>query len=231
MEHLARVTGSRRFRLSHRLSRFLQFAVNEALEGHRERLKEYVIGVEVFQRTEAFDPRIDSIVRVEAGRLRTKLLLYYRTEGRDDEIRILFSRGSYVPRFFHCRTAPPEPVRDSRRVLIVGEDRLFCRDMADGLESAGFDAIVAGHETAAAHIEAHEPGVVVLAGQAREFDHIENACSRLRVPLVRVTGYDAASRDENGNMSRGYVVKPFAGADLGSLVQMALEGEPAVAAN
>jgi CheY-like chemotaxis protein len=232
LDHLQRVTSSRRFRLSHRLSRFLHFAVHEALEGNRERLKEYVIGVEVFQRTEAFDPRVDSIVRVEAGRLRTKLLMYYRTEGREDEVRIHFNRGSYVPRFYRCSPIPAqrnEAARDSRRVLIVGEDRLFCRDMATGLESAGFEAIIATHEMAVARMAEQEPRVELDAGLSPDFDNIENTCNRLQVPLVRVTGYDASVPQDAGTLgSRGYLLKPFAGVDLGSIVQMALANEPTV---
>jgi serine/threonine-protein kinase len=60
-------------------------------------LKEYLVGVEVFNKLETFDPRIDSIVRVEARRLRSKLERYYQTEGRDDEVVIQFRKGSYVP--------------------------------------------------------------------------------------------------------------------------------------
>ena len=60
-------------------------------------MKEYLVGVEVFNKMETFDPRIDSIVRVEARRLRSKLERYYQTEGREDQIVIQFRKGSYVP--------------------------------------------------------------------------------------------------------------------------------------
>src|SRR5713226_3837618 len=84
---LDRILASRVFVHSHRIRRFLQFVVEECLRGQQHRLKEYLIGLEVFNRLEAFDPRVDSIVRVEARRLRTKLHEYYQTEGQEDAIR------------------------------------------------------------------------------------------------------------------------------------------------
>src|ERR1035438_7325679 len=98
---LDQILCSRVFIQSHRIRRFLQFIVEESLLGQPHRLKEYPIGLEVFDRREAFDPRVDSIVRVEARRLRNKLEEYYRTEGRDDHVRILLRKGSYMPVFEH----------------------------------------------------------------------------------------------------------------------------------
>jgi len=98
------ILRSRAFIQSHRIRRFLQFVVEESLLGQPHRLKEYLIGLEVFDRREAFDPRVDSIVRVEARRLRYKLEEYYRSEGREDGIRIVLRKGSYVP-IFEYRSA------------------------------------------------------------------------------------------------------------------------------
>jgi hypothetical protein len=69
------------------------------LDGRTEPLKEYVIGVEVFDKDESFDPRVDAIVRVEAGRLRTKIKEYYGEEGRSDPVRIEIAKRCYVPKF------------------------------------------------------------------------------------------------------------------------------------
>jgi tetratricopeptide (TPR) repeat protein len=93
------ILRSRAFIQSHRIRRFLQFVVEESLLGQPHRLKEYLIGLEVFDRREAFDPRVDSIVRVEARRLRYKIEEYYRNEGREDAVRIILRKGSYVPVF------------------------------------------------------------------------------------------------------------------------------------
>lgn len=94
---LDRILSSATFIRSKRLGRFLRFTVEQCLEGRQNSLKEYLVGVEVFNKMETFDPRIDSIVRVEARRLRSKLERYYQTEGREDQIVIQFRKGSYVP--------------------------------------------------------------------------------------------------------------------------------------
>jgi TolB-like protein len=94
---LDRVLSSATFIRSKRLGRFLRFTVEQCLDGRQNALKEYLVGVEVFNKLETFDPRIDSIVRVEARRLRSKLERYYQTEGREDQVVIQFRKGSYVP--------------------------------------------------------------------------------------------------------------------------------------
>jgi TolB-like protein len=82
-----------------RLKRFLRLAVEEVLQGRGGQLKEYLIGVEVFDRHHSYDPQTDPIVRVEAYRLRSKLEEYYRTEGRRDQVSIELPKGRYVPVF------------------------------------------------------------------------------------------------------------------------------------
>ena len=102
---LDQILRSRAFIQSHRIRRFLQFIVEESLLGQPHRLKEYLIGLEVFDRREVFDPRVDSIVRVEARRLRGKLEEYYRNEGREDQVHIILRKGSYVPIFEYRNAA------------------------------------------------------------------------------------------------------------------------------
>ena len=96
---LERILLSPGFAGSARIKRFLRFVVEQQLAGQGDKLKEYAIGVEVFDRKEPYDPRLDSIVRVEAGRLRSKLDEYYASEGAADEICIGVPLGSYVPVF------------------------------------------------------------------------------------------------------------------------------------
>src|SRR6516162_4618611 len=98
-EHLSAILTSEIFIRSERLSRFLRYVVERTLEGRGKEINEYSIGVEVYDRPTAFDPRIDSTVRVEAGRLRAKLREYYEAEGRDSAIRIQLPKGSYSPSF------------------------------------------------------------------------------------------------------------------------------------
>jgi adenylate cyclase len=94
---LDRLLASAVFANAGRMSRFLKFVVEQTLAGEGERLKEYVIGVEVFDRDASYDPRLDSIVRVEAARLRSKLAEYYAGEGRDDAVVLRLPKGGYAP--------------------------------------------------------------------------------------------------------------------------------------
>ena len=73
--------------------------VERTLAGAAHELKEYAIGVEVFDRKASYDPRVDPIVRVEARRLRSKLAAFYEAEGKGSEIVISLPKGSYAPRF------------------------------------------------------------------------------------------------------------------------------------
>ena len=96
---LGRILESPEFMASDKQRKFLQFVVDEALEGRGSQLKGYTIAVEVYGRTENFDPQLDPIVRVEAGRLRRALERYYLTAGNDDLVQISIPKGGYVPAF------------------------------------------------------------------------------------------------------------------------------------
>jgi adenylate cyclase len=98
-KHLDRILESQTFAEAQALRRFLKFIVSTALQNNQDRIKEYILGTEVFGRRESFDPRIDPIVRVEARRLRAKLDTYYETEGRNDKVLIHIPKGSYIPLF------------------------------------------------------------------------------------------------------------------------------------
>ena len=92
-----RITSSEFFAGAERLCRFLRFTVECKLAGRAEQVKEYVIGREVFDRGNDFDPRIDPIVRVEARRLRSRLTEYFAGPGRDEPLRIEYPKGGYLP--------------------------------------------------------------------------------------------------------------------------------------
>jgi len=103
---LSRILASRGFRNSPRIQRFLQLAVQRTLAGQTDQLKEYVLGRDVFDRGVDFDPRADSIVRVEARRLRRKLGEYYREVSGTDPVAISFPLGSYVAEFARIPESP-----------------------------------------------------------------------------------------------------------------------------
>jgi TolB-like protein len=106
---LERVLGSDTFASAARLSRFLRYVVERTLAGEGDGLKEYAIGVEVFDRDADYDPRIDSIVRVEAARLRTKLAEYYFGPGAADPVIIGMRKGGYAPDFAERATDRVRP--------------------------------------------------------------------------------------------------------------------------
>ena len=106
---LGQILASADFAQSGRINAFLSFVVEETLAGRSDRLKEYTIATTVFERDESFDPQTNTIVRVEAGRLRRRLERYYLTEGREDPVRIDLPKGTYVPLFRTARPADPAP--------------------------------------------------------------------------------------------------------------------------
>ena len=97
--HLKKVLSSQSFKEADRLKQFLQYMVLETLSGRAGCLKEFQLAVDVFDKPASFDPRLDPIVRVQAGRLRAKLKDYYGIEGSDDVVQIHVPRGSYIPLF------------------------------------------------------------------------------------------------------------------------------------
>jgi len=98
-EQLAKILASRTFKSAEGQRAFLRYTVEEVLAGRGPEIKEYLIGVEVFHRGEAFDPRLDPIVRTQARKLRAKLDKYYETEGARDALRVDLPKGAYVPSF------------------------------------------------------------------------------------------------------------------------------------
>src|SRR5262249_10895692 len=99
LAELDRILSCRALHGPDSLKAFLRFVVDRSIENQESQLKEYVIATEVFGRGRDFDSRVDSVVRVQAGRLRTKLHEYYETEGKDDGIIINLPKGQYTPVF------------------------------------------------------------------------------------------------------------------------------------
>ncbi len=112
---LERILASDGFAGAERIRRFLRFVVETKIRGEEAQLKEYVIGREVFDRGESYDPRTDPIVRVEARRLRSKLEEYYAGPGRADPLRITIPKGNYAPVVEEAKESPTA----SRRVFIM----------------------------------------------------------------------------------------------------------------
>ena len=135
---LDRILASATFSSADRMSGFLRYVVERALAGEGDQIKEYVIGVAVFGRGDDYDPRLDSIVRVEARRLRTKLDEYYAAGGRDDTIVIAIPRGSYSPTFEQRTPQPAAPAIETRAQAVATTQR-----WRPGLVALGLALIVA----------------------------------------------------------------------------------------
>jgi len=108
-EELHAVLRSALFVRSPALAHLLTYVCEKAFLGEEDRIKEYSIAVDVFGRSADFEQDSDSIVRVEANRLRKRLAEYYKSDGAGNQLRITIPVGQYVPVFeTHLPVSPPE---------------------------------------------------------------------------------------------------------------------------
>jgi TolB-like protein len=98
-EQLTKILQSSPFKSSRILTDFLKYIVSETLEGKDQFLKEYVIATSVLGKDADFNPQLDAIVRIHAGRLRNQLEKYYALEGKNEPIKISIPKGRYIPVF------------------------------------------------------------------------------------------------------------------------------------
>jgi len=104
---LKAVLESQDFVRAPKLARLLSYLCEKLFAGEAGQVKEYSIGLEVFNRGASFDQDSDSIVRVEANRLRKRLAEYYAGDGSSHTLQITIPIGQYVPRF-EPRILPPQ---------------------------------------------------------------------------------------------------------------------------
>ena len=105
LEELEKLLSSRSLQGSESLKAFLRFVVTRTVDDQDAPIKEYTIATEVFGRSASYDSRSDSAVRVQAGRLRSKLEEYYSTEGKKDRVLIELPKGHYTPTFAYAERA------------------------------------------------------------------------------------------------------------------------------
>ena len=96
---------------SESLCNLLRFLTKQSLDHPGSTVKEYHLATEVFGRAADFDPRLDSTVRVQTGRLRSKLAEYYANDGVEDRVVVEIPRGSYHV-VFHYREIEAEPAME-----------------------------------------------------------------------------------------------------------------------
>jgi hypothetical protein len=104
---IERLIGSKTFETSDAHRRLLQYLAEKSLAGEADRLKEYTIGIEAFGKPDTYDPKQDSIVRLQVGRLRQKLTAYYQTESTGDAVLVTVPKGAFKLHFEH--SSPDRP--------------------------------------------------------------------------------------------------------------------------
>ncbi len=112
---LERLLTSPSLRDSDHLKRFLRYIVEHTLAGEGDGLKEYRLGVEVFDRDASFDPKIDPVVRMTARRLRAKLKEHYENGGLGAAVRIEVPKGAYAA----CFVQAPTPGRNPEQTSVI----------------------------------------------------------------------------------------------------------------
>ena len=165
-DQLERILRSETFQKSDRLKRFLMFIVRETSAGRGAELKEYVIGVQVFRKEDSFDPRTDPIVRVQARRLRAKLVRYYREEGRADPTLIELPKGGYTP-VIKRRDDTTAPKR-SVSATLVSQNTITVLPFADHSTGGTLDGFCKGVREEVVHHLTRLPGLRILAGRTAE---------------------------------------------------------------
>jgi Tol biopolymer transport system component len=118
-----RILSCDQFRASARISSFLRYVTETALCGRAHEIKETSIGVSVYGRAPSYDPKLDTVVRTEARRLRKKLDQYFEEHGKSDPIRVSLPKGGYVPIFERISLTPeltdmPIEIESASRVTI-----------------------------------------------------------------------------------------------------------------
>lgn len=114
-ECVEHVLQSKTFRNAPSSRRLLKYLSDRSAAGDAAQLKEYTIGVDAFSKPLEYDPRVDSTVRIQIGRLRQKLSEYYRQEDKDSSVVLDLPKGGFSlicePRQSGPTTEPGEPAR------------------------------------------------------------------------------------------------------------------------
>ncbi len=111
---LQAVLQSRLFARSPTLTHLLSYLCEKKFAGETDQIKEYSVALDVFDRRDSFDQDTDSIVRVQANRLRKRLSEYYATEGATHALRITVPVGQYIPVFEKIAVDDSVPAQHAR---------------------------------------------------------------------------------------------------------------------
>lgn len=164
---------SEEFSGADRLKDFLKHVVSEDLAGRGEALRAKTIAIDVYHRA-AGQADAENLVRVDAGRLRRRLDVYYAGSGAADPLRIHIDRGGYTPRYARQEIQTPLP---SMPVKDEGRPQWDWRDVPFGVKFALFAAIIALPISAAMltwayHLSTRAAPQVIVAETTEDFDEL-----------------------------------------------------------
>jgi serine/threonine-protein kinase len=181
-QQLNRILASKTFHQVDRLKRFVSFIVLEGIAGRGGELKEYVIGVHVFDKEPSFDPRTDPIVRVQARRLRARLVRYYREEGQNDDIIIDLPKGGYSPTFRRRESAGQG--RPSLSAALVNRNTIVVLPFSDHTTGATLDYFCRGLRAEIVHALTALKTLRVLMSQAEDASDQDTPRARSAAALI-----------------------------------------------
>ena len=198
-QQLDRILNSKTFQHVQRLKRFVSFVVLETKAGRGDQLKEFVVGVQVFDKEASFDPRNDPIVRVQARRLRTRLSTYYAEEGQNDELVIELPKGGYAAVFKRRET--PSSASKQVPAALARRNTVVVMPFADHSAAHDLDYFCQGISEEIIHtLSKLETSRVVardlsqLSAEAKRSARAVHAAGVIVTGSVRKSGEDLASQ-------------------------------------
>lgn len=173
LAQIDKLVASQALHGSESLCKLLRYLAKHALEQPGTPLKEYQIATELFGRQPDFDPQLDSMVRVQAGRLRSKLGEYYGSEGAEDAVWVELPKGTYVLTFHQGAPGGAK--------AHAGGGHETVRDGANGQRAGNRLGIAVGVLSLALVV-----AVVIIAAMvnARRASHDVQAAGREQVPTA-----------------------------------------------
>ncbi|HKN21894.1 MAG TPA: hypothetical protein VJX73_10780 [Terracidiphilus sp.] len=155
-DQLERMLASPLFTQSKRYAPFLRHVVEKTLDGQEDRLKERVLGSELFGRAPDYDSNNDPVVRVTAGEVRRRIAQYYDDSMHRNEFRIDLPIGTYVAQFH-----PGPPMDEEHRV--IPQSTLLQADQTDPVAPMPALDVAAPAHSPVKRLTAAIVGLAVLA--------------------------------------------------------------------
>jgi hypothetical protein len=173
---LSRILGSKAFVRAPGMAQFLSYICEKTLAGEGDEIKEYTVGFEALGRGPDFSPKDDAIVRVEANRLRKRLLEYYEGEGKDHPIQISLPPGSYAPVFRVVGPLPAAAPEPGTAVQPQPGDAAICENRLSAIRRRILSPAVAAIAISAALLS-----IALIVTTERQAESLSDAAERVHV--------------------------------------------------